>query len=331
MTKQGIYLPKYSISEVNFGTPEHALELEFSAGKLLHGTNFREVSQKDFPAIVDKLANFLRSIQVITDRSEITDAPATLAAYARNIPVGKFSSTSEILWVMGHFDYRPRSEHRKELREGDNLSELKYFNNNSHLTLYDKVLELQNHPITKEEREIVDLIKKGEIDETLRVELTLHTKHAVRQALSGIYGKSKEFTFADVFNDNVCETLLRNEVEAVFNHPLQKIVLLSCFDRDVFNRVIEKHCRTLAQKREMRTALSILFTQGLHAYRRDVLEHASRRTWFRYQKLLKQLADTIQLPSGAIKNLNNAEFLEYFLSQFGIKSKLRGARQQGLF
>ena len=171
MTKQGLYLPKYSISEVNFGTPEHALELEFSAGKLLHGTNFREVSQKDFPAIVDKLANFLRSIQVITDRSEITDAPATLAAYARNIPVGKFSSTSEILWVMGHFDYRPRSEHRKELREGDNLSELKYFNNNSHLTLYDKVLELQNHPITKEEREIVDLIKKGEIDETLRMEL----------------------------------------------------------------------------------------------------------------------------------------------------------------
>jgi hypothetical protein len=336
MTKKGIYVPKYSISEVNFGTPDASLELEFSAPKLLYGTNFKEVSQSDFPAIVDKLAVFLRSIQVIVDRSEIASAIVTLAAYARNIPVGKFGSTSEILWVMGHFDYRPRSEQtkkerHKELRESDGLSELKYFNDNSHLTLYDKPLEILVDPVTKEEREIAEAVRKGTVDETLRIELTLHTKHAVRQALSGIYDKQMAFTFTEAFKDDVRDTLLRNEVDTVFNHPLQKIVLLTCFDRDVFNRVIEKHCHTLAQRREMRIALPIIFTEGLLAYRRDILKHATPRTWFRYQKRLKRICDGIQLPQGATTQLNNAEFLEYFLSQFGIKSKLRDSRQQGLF
>ena len=336
MTKKGIYIPKYSISETNFGSLENMLKLEFSAPKLLYGTNFKEVSQKDFSAVVDKLVAFLRSIQVTTDRSEIADAVVTLAAYAQNIPVGKFGSTSEILWVMGHFDYRPRSEQtkrerHKELHERDGLAELKYYNDNSHLTLYDKPLEILVDPITKEENEIAEAVRKGVIGETLRVELTLHTKHAVRQALSGIYGKQSTFTFAEAFNDNVRNTLLHNEIDTVFNHPLQKIVLLTCFDRDVFNRVIEKYCHTLAQRREMRVALPIIFTEGLLAYRRDILKHATLRTWFRYQERLKRICDGIQLPQGATAQLNNTEFLEYFLSQFGIKSKLRESRQQGLF
>jgi hypothetical protein len=81
----------------------------------------------------------------------------------------------------------------------------------------------------------------------------------------------------------------------------------------------------------MRHAISMLFTQGLQAYRKDVLEKASRRTWFRYQEQLKRISDGIQLPRDAMAQFSNAELLEYLMSQFGIKSKLREARQQGLF
>ncbi len=164
-----------------------------------------------------------------------------------------------------------------------------------------------------------------------RMELTLHNKTAVRQELSEFYGKKNDFTLTEAFSDIVRDTLLRREIDNVFNHPLQKIVLLTSFERGVFNQVINKYCKTLAQRREMRVALDIIYVQGLSVYREDVLSKASPRTWFRNQKRLKQICDEIQLPRGAVTHINNAEFLEYFLSQFGIKSKLRESIQSGLF
>ncbi len=341
MTKKGIYIPKYAISEVDFGIPEKALVLEFSAGKLIHGTNLKDISEKNRPLVVEKLSEFLESIKVQTPPGhEIENAIVTLVAYSKNIPVGQFGLAQEIIRVIAPFNYRPRSEYTKVLlREGETTSELKYFNGNSHVTLYDKLAEIRSNPETKEEQEIVDYLKNGTnkevyqswVKETLRVELTLHDKTAVRQALSGFYGKKTNFTLTEAFSDRVRDTLLQKEMESIFNHPLQKIILLTCLDREVFNEVLQKHCVTLAQRREMRVALDILYTRGLKAYREDVLSKASERTWFRNQKRLKQISDTIRLPMGAVMHINNAEFLEYFLSQFGIKSKLREPKQQGLF
>ena len=339
MAQKGIYVPKFSISEVNFGNLERALKLEFSAGKLIHGTNLKDVSEKDLPLVVDKLSEFLKSIKVSVERHEVQNAVITLAAYSRNVPVGQFGSAQEIIRIIAPFNYRPRSEYTKVLlREGEMTSELKYFNNNSHITLYDKLAEIRNNPITKEERGIVDYLKNKSgkdthqswVRETLRVELTLHNKTAVRQALSGFYGKKTSFTFAEAFNDKVCNTLLKKEVENIFNHPLQKIVLLTCFDREIFNEVIQKHCGTLAQRREMRVAFDILYTRGLRAYREDVLSKASERTWFRNQKRLRKICDAVRMPQGVMQ-INNVEFIEYFLSQFGIKSRLHETKQLDLF
>jgi RNase P protein component len=338
MVKEGVYIPKYAISEVNFGNLEKALELEFSAGKLIHGTNQKDVSEKNLPLVVEKLSEFLKSIKVQTPGREIENATTTLAAYAQNIPVDQFGSVQEIIRVIAPFDYRPRSKFTIGMDEKGG-AELKYFNKNSHLTLYAKLPEIRNNAVTKEEFAIIDYLDHGTnkeiyeswVRETLRAELTLHSKVAVKQALSEFYGKKTDFTLTEAFSDNVHDTLLRREIDNVFNHPLQKIVILTSFDRGVFNQVIEKYCKTLAQRREMRVALDILYARGLSAYREDVLSKASERTWFRNQKRLKQICDTIQLPRGAVKHINNAEFLEYFLSQFGIKSKLRESKQEGLF
>lgn len=339
MTKRGIYIPKYAISEVDFGRPEQGLELEFSAGKLLHGTNKKGVCEKDAPRTVDRLSEFLESIRVRVARREIEWATTTLVAYARNVYVDHLGSAQGIIRILAPFDYRPRSECTVTWHKGETTSELKYFNDNSHLTIYDAFAELKSDPATEEEVAIADYFKNGTnkdkyqdwVREAVRLELTLHNKVAVRQALSRFYGKKNSFTFTEAFSNEVRDTLLRNEVDHVFNHPLNKIVLLSSFDRKIFNEVINKHCKTIAQKREMRSALDTFYARGLKAYREDVLTKATLRTWFRKQKQLKQIADEIVLPRGAATEVNNAEVLEYLLSQFGIKSRVREPKQAGLF
>ncbi len=338
--QSGLYIPKYAISEVNFGKPEHFLTIEFSAGKLIQGTNLKNVSEKDLPFVKNKLYKFLESIKVLTPRNEVENSIVTLAAYSKNIFVDQFGSAQEIIRVIAPFNYRPRSEYTQILiREKEKTSELKYFNDNSHLTIYDKLAEIRSNPLTKEEQAIVGYLKNGSnreayqdwVKETLRVELTLHNKVAIKQALSEFYGKKTDFTLQEAFSDKVRDMLLQKEIDNIFNHPLQKIVLLTCFDREVFNDILKKHCETLAQRREMRVALDILYARGLKAYREDVLSKASERTWFRNLKRLRKICDSIQLPQGAVTQLDNAEFLEYFLCQFNIKSKLREKKQLELF
>lgn len=339
LSGKGIYAPKFHLSEVDFGVPDKSLVLEFSAAKLLHGTNLIEVSETDLPAIVDKLKDYLKSIGIGMFERDLYGATTTLIAYSKNIPIGHLGKVPEILRVIAPFDYRPRSQFNSVvLRQGVHTSELKYFNLNSHLTLYDKLTEIQHYPVTQEERKIADFLRNGTnnaeyehwVKETLRVELTLHSKVSVKQAMVKYYGKKNDYTLAEVFKDSIRDELLRTEIDNIFNHPLKEIVLLSVYDRDTFNTVLNQFCKTFTQKAEIRLMLDILYSRGLKALRDEIITKASERTWFRKQKKLKTVAKLIQLPQG-ITQLDNATVLEYILAQFGIASELRTPKQQELF
>lgn len=339
LANKGVYAPKFHLSEVDFGVPDKSLVLEFSPAKLLHGTNLKEVSEADLPAIIDKLKAFLKSIGVGIFERELLNSTVTSMAYAKNIPVGHLGKVPEILRVIAPFNYRPRSQFNEVvLRQGIHTSELKYFNLNTHLTLYDKLTEIQHKPVTQEEHKIVDYLRNGNnkaeyenwVNETLRVELTLHNKVAVKQAMAKFYGKKNDYTLSEVFKDKIRDELLKTEIENIFNHPLKEIVLLSVYDRDTFNTILNKYCKTFTQKAEIRLMLDILYSRGLKALRDEIVAKHCLRTWFRKQEKLQAVAELIQLPSG-ITQLDNAAVLEYILSQFGIASKLRVPQQQTLF
>jgi len=62
--KQGIYKPRLTITkrinrERNFEIP---LKIEFSIPKLLYGNNFDEVTDADFPAVIQKLKTVLKDM-----------------------------------------------------------------------------------------------------------------------------------------------------------------------------------------------------------------------------------------------------------------------------
>lgn len=339
LMSQGLYVPKYKLAEGDFGSPEKSLVLEFSAPKLLFGNSLREVTEKDFPQIIQKLLDFCKVIKVGVFQTAIENASTTLAAYSTNIPVAHLAPAKDIIKIIAPFNYRPRSEYTATFRQGEMTSELKYFNKTgSHLVLYDKLTEIKSQGHTKEEQEIIRYLTTGDgkekfqdwVKETVRVEVTLHNKVAVKQALAKYYGKKNDYTFAEAFKDKIRDDLLTAEVGNVFNHPLKEIVLLSSYDRDVFNTVIEQYAKSFSKKAEIRLALDILYSRGLKALREDIIKQHCERTWFRKQKLLKQISDTIALPQGILQ-LDNAQILEYLLAQFGVKSDLRTPKQLTLF
>lgn len=252
LANKGVYAPKFHLSEVDFGVLDKSFVLEFSAPKLLQGTNLKEVSEADLPAIIEKLKTFLKSIGIGIFERELLNSTVTSMAYAKNMPIGHLGKVPEILRVIAPFDYRPRSQFNQVLlRQGIHTSELKYFNLNTHLTLYDKLAEIQHDPVTNEERRIADFLRKGSnkeeyehwVKETLRVELTLHNKVSVKQVMAKYYGKKNDYTLAEVFKDNIRDEMLKTEIDNIFNHPLKEIVLLSVYDRDTFNTILNRYCK----------------------------------------------------------------------------------------
>jgi hypothetical protein len=336
---KGLYVPKYKLAEGDFGSPEKSLVFEFSGPKLIHGNNYQEVTEKDFPQVVEKVLDFCKLIKVNVFRTAIEKASTMIAAYSRNLPVAHLAPAKDIIKILAPFNYRPRSEYTATFRQGEMTSELKYFNvTGSHLVLYDKLAEIIAKGHTKEEKEIIRFLTTGEgkekfqdwIKETVRVELTLHTKVAVKQALAKYYGKKNDYTFAEAFKDKIRDDLLTAVIGNVFNHPLKEIVLLSSYDRDVFNKVIEQYAKSFSSKAEIRLALDILFSRGLKDLRAQIIKQHCERTWFRKQKLLKQISDSIALPQGILQ-LDNAQVLKYLLAQFGIKPDLKPPNQLTLF
>jgi hypothetical protein len=335
LSAEGVYAPKFWLDDNSLGVPSDTLILEFSVAKLLYGTNLREVSEADLPAIIQKLKAFLKLIGIGVFERELLHATIVLVAYAKNVPIDHLGKVSEILRVIAPFDYRPRSEFtRVEYRQGASTSALKYFNSSSHLTLYDKLGEILHEPVTQEERKIAHYLEgrasatvfQDLVRETLRVEFTLHNKVAVKQAMAKYYGRRNDYTLEEVFKDHIRDELLRNEVNRIFNHPLKEIVLLSVYGRDTFNAVINQYCKSFTQQAEIRFMLDVLLARGLKALRDEVLLKSTKRTWFRKQKKLKAVASKIELPQG-ITQLDNARVLEYLLSQFGIQLNLSAPKQ----
>lgn len=325
LQKQGEYAPLYLIDESNFfGKRQNFLIVEFSTPKIVHGHNLAEVGEKDLATIIEKLRNFLSIIKVKVWTHDIQKAIVTRIAYSQNVQLNGLCSTNDALQILSSFNYRPKSEFTATTRNAN--SEIKYFNNHSHLCIYDKSLEIQNEPKTKEEKALT----KNPLPETLRFELTLHTKHAVNQTMREFYPKQTDYTFEDVFKDKIRHTLLQKEIDQIFNHPLKEIIIVANTNQPLNNEIFKKYNKHFAKKIKTRYALEILKTRGLAELRKEMIETVSERTWYRLQKEIKEISQSLQL-TGDEKSTTNLKILEFILEKFDIKSNLQPPTQQSLF
>ncbi len=63
------------------------LRIEVSLPKLLFSNNFEELTRKDFAAVINKLANVLKSMGVTITREQLAQADVSAIHYAKNIPL----------------------------------------------------------------------------------------------------------------------------------------------------------------------------------------------------------------------------------------------------
>lgn len=320
--KAGLYIPKYWIEQCNFGLPTDYLVLEFSAPKLLYGTNLIEVKENELHNLVDKLFSFLQEIKVEVLQKDIVSGIVTLVAYGKNINVDKCYSPKQVIGVLSNFNYLPRSECELKNLAITKGTSLKYYNNHASLVVYDKMAEIQQGNRTLGEKKIIEGYKNqgGVISkcygETIRFEYTLQCKRAVQQAMKLYYGVKRDYTLEDIFKDKINKEILNKKIDQVFNHPLNSIVVLSSFDVPVIEEAINKHYKYLGSRNNLKSAIDCLRSGGLKKLRQNTIQDYSKRTWYRYSNLLKKITKEIDLPN--TENNTNLDALLFIIKAFGI-------------
>ena len=320
--KQGIYTPKYWIEQDFLNPAKTYFCLEASLPKLLYGENHSIIHEHQLDDIIKSLREFLQTIGIYIFSHQIKEAIPTLLAIGKNIQLEKICSCDLALKAIKPFDYKAHSKYRIV-----DFSDYKYGGkemifskgkiSSETIKAYDKKREILNNAKTKEEKEMAKKFEDNNA-EVLRIELTLKTLRKITAKFKPYIGR-KNPTLETIFKQDIWDDLLKQEVNAVFNHQLQKILFLSLESQPFIEKFLDEHYSHIQTKDTIKGILASLQTYGLAETRSRYLQrYKSRQTWYNYLKRLDELQNHFDVK--ALNNLTNVKIHSYILSQFGIST-----------
>lgn len=226
--KRGIYKPRLTVTkrinrEGNFEMP---LKIEFSIPKLLYGNNFDELTDADFPAVIQKLKAVLKEMGVGMFERFLINAPVSSVHYSKNIALTDYTTPYTYLSQLTKLNINQRLDtNRTDFRnEGHSF---KYRANSFEIVFYDKIKDLQQAKISEKRAEekdnslqlgLFDILKQKYPLEVLRVEIRLNLRQKISQILR-LIGKEVEPTFTNIFSQDTAKKVLLhyiNEIEEAY-------------------------------------------------------------------------------------------------------------------
>ncbi|MBT4209585.1 MAG: hypothetical protein HOE19_01575 [Candidatus Komeilibacteria bacterium] len=320
--KQGVYTPKYWIEQDFLNPAKTYFCLETSLPKLLYGENHSIIYEHQLDDTVKALHEFLQTIGVYIFSHQIKSAIPILLAIGKNIHLEKVCPCDLALKALKPFDYKAHSKYRivdfsDYKYRGKELIFSKGKISSETIKAYDKKREVLNNAKTKEEKEIAKKFEDGGA-EILRIELTLKTPRKITAKFKPYLGRKKP-TLEAIFKQHIWDALLKQEVNDVFNHPLQKILFLSLEGQPFIEKFLDEHYSHIQTKDTIKGILASLQAYGLAETRSRYLQrYKSRQTWYNYLKRLGELQNNFDVK--ALNNLTNLKIHSYILNQFGIST-----------
>lgn len=229
---QGIYKPRLSLLRRPYfakaskgkpsATPKTLLKIELSLPKLLFGNNFEELTQKQFPDLVQKLCTTLHTMGVATDAKTLTNAPVSGIHFSKNIPltdgsipyhyISKIEQANIKLSLdINQTDYRNKGH------------SYKWHSNSYELVFYDKIRDLEQakksdkRSLEKDnaiQLHLYDELHNKKMFEILRMEVRLNNRRKIQQILTVLNIKTP-LTFKGLFKTNIARKALLHYLDEI--------------------------------------------------------------------------------------------------------------------
>jgi hypothetical protein len=262
--ERGIYKPRLTINKRGC---RFDLKVEFSAPKLLLGSNLDELEESDFGAVVGKLKIMMASMGVDVLPDAIENAKVSVFHPSKNIPLtGGYTATFAI-----------RELSKINLSKKFDLERVKY-RNDGHLlhlysrvhsvVLYDKINDMgkpEKRAVDKEQtsqqttifHEIKEDKKKIEV---LRFEVRLADKKKTNEVLEKI-GYNPSPAFKDIFKKDICQKIANLYWEMFWENENWFLFEMADDPQDLLQRILLSCPKTKVKQ--------MIYLVGLRALCRD--------------------------------------------------------------
>lgn len=226
--KRGIYKPRLTVTKRvnragNFETP---LKIEFSVPKLLFGNNFDELTDTDFPLVIQKLQAILKEMGVYVFEDNLIKAPVSSVHYSKNIPLTDYTTPYTYIIQLSKLNINQRLDTNKTDFRNEGHS-FKYRANSFEIVFYDKIRDLKQAKTSEKRAEekdnalqlgLFDTLDKMKPFEVLRIEIRLNKRQKINQILRKI-DNEVEPTFINIFKQDTAKAVLLhylNEIEDAY-------------------------------------------------------------------------------------------------------------------
>jgi len=294
-------------------TSKTLLKIELSLPKLFFGNNFEELTQKQFPDLVQKLCTVLHTMGIATDIETIAHAPVSGIHFSKNIPltdgsiayhyINKIKEANITLSLdINQTDYRNTGH------------SYKWHSNAYELVFYDKIRDLEQakksdkRSMEKDnaiQLHLHDALHNKKMFEVLRMEARLNNRRKIQQILKKLDIKA-QLTFKGLFKTNIARKVLLHylaEVERTrpplldFKANNTKSLLVAL----IFNNPTLSPRRIL-QLYGMKLALEHMSIREL----RTMFGAFNKRSWYRLIADMKNVAiDQQPMSSNPFKVIRN--------------------------
>jgi len=214
---RGIYKPRLTITNRfnTFGRSEWTLSIELSLPKLLYGNNFDELSDADFPLIIQLLQEKLKDMGVKVFSALLETAPVSSVHYSKNIPLTDGSTPYMLISKIKQANMPQNLDVNQTDYRNDGLS-YKWHSNSYEVSFYDKIHDLGNAKISDkrslEDNNLLQLnlfqeFKERKQFEVLRMEVRLNNRQKTKKLFRTL-GIQANLNFNELFSSAISKRIL---------------------------------------------------------------------------------------------------------------------------
>ena len=297
--KKGLYFPRltgFKRKQRREFEWETSIKIEFSVPKLLYQNNLDELTDADFPAVIDALHERLKLMGVVINPRDLISAPVKAVHYSKNIELENGYTSQFVISELNKINLNKRFDMTRARYMNDGQSLYAYTVSHS-LVIYDKIADLirdKKRAIDKEQPPqqlalFTELTKKEQPREILRFEARLSQKQKMN-ALFKELGFNPNPTFEDVFSTA--------KSKAVVNYYWNKMVenggtLLfgnTLTPKDLLKQVLLADKKAKLKEAVYRTGLLLLMREGngMRELRSILSKRTNERSWYRMVADAKQ-------------------------------------------
>ncbi len=310
--KADIYKPRLTLFKR--GEKNLFLKIEFSAPKLVFGNNLQELCENDFSLVVQNLKDKLLEMGVIVFSQQLEGANVIAFHPSKNIRITNGFTSTFVIRELSKIDISQKFD--IDVKEYMNCGlALQFYTRLYAICIYDKINDYSkpkrraiDKDQTGKQRDFFEVIKKkNSFLEILRIEVRLIGKKKINELLQ-LLGFNKNPNFKDIFKKDVCQKVIINCWERIFDNNLF-IFMPNYNPQKVLESVLIKNPSIRTIKAISITGLALLAKdkEGIRGLRQIIDGHKPKKTnWQAVKRYLRGLDKKIDVkPLGFVKDVES--------------------------